>query len=156
MSCVFYYLDPRKLFHLINQWVSEWQASQVVLVVKNPPVNSGDAGDQGLIPGSGRSSTEGNRNPLQYSCLEISMHRRTWRATIHGIPKSQTQQYIWKTSPSLHTSLNYSILFKYSYTEKYMKGSHEEIIIQNNTDFIVYSWFIPTSYCAKIKFHHIL
>ena len=41
-------------------------------VVKNPPVNAGDAG---LIPGSGRSPGEGNGNPLQYSCLENPMDR---------------------------------------------------------------------------------
>ena len=39
-------------------------------VFKNPPVN---AGDVGLIPGSGRSPGEGNGNPLQYSCLENPM-----------------------------------------------------------------------------------
>ena len=38
-------------------------------VLKNPPDNAGDAGDSGLIPGSGRSPGEGNVNPLQYSCL---------------------------------------------------------------------------------------
>ena len=54
-------------------------------VVKNPPANTGDAG---LIPGSGRSPGEGNDNPLQYSCLENSMDRGTWRATIHRVPKS--------------------------------------------------------------------
>ena len=41
-------------------------------VVKNPPAN---AGDTGLIPGSGRSLGEGSGNPLQYSCLENSMDR---------------------------------------------------------------------------------
>ena len=46
-----------------------------VLVVKNPPANSGDTRDSGLIPGSGRSPGEGNGNPLQYSCLENSMDR---------------------------------------------------------------------------------
>ena len=50
-------------------------ASQVEPVVKNPPVNAGDARDAGLIPGSGRSAGEGNGNPLQYSCLENSMDR---------------------------------------------------------------------------------
>ena len=39
-------------------------------MVKNPPVNAADAGDAGLIPGSGRSPGEGNGNPLQYPCLE--------------------------------------------------------------------------------------
>ena len=41
-------------------------------------------GDLGLIPGSGRSPGEGNGNPLQYSCLENSMDRGAWWATVHG------------------------------------------------------------------------
>ena len=45
------------------------------VVVKNPPVNAGDAG---LIPESGRSSGGGNGKPLQYSCLENSMDRGAW------------------------------------------------------------------------------
>ena len=45
------------------------------------------AGDMGLIPGSGRSSGEGNDNPLQYSCLENPMDRGDWQATVHGIPR---------------------------------------------------------------------
>ena len=48
-------------------------ASQVELVVKNPPVNAGDIRDVGSIPGLGRSLGEGNGNPLQYSYLENSM-----------------------------------------------------------------------------------
>ena len=48
------------------------------------------AGDMGLIPGLGRSSEEGNGSPLQYSCLENPMDR-AWRATVHGVTKSQTQ-----------------------------------------------------------------
>ena len=40
------------------------------------------AGDLGSIPGSGRSSGEGNGNPLQYSCLENSMDRGAWWATV--------------------------------------------------------------------------
>ena len=50
-------------------------ASQVVLVVKNPPANAGDVRDVGLIPGWGRSPGEGHGNPLQYSCLENPMDR---------------------------------------------------------------------------------
>ena len=48
-----------------------------------------NAGDLGSIPGSGRSPGEGNGNPLQYSCLENSMDRGAWQATVHGVPKSQ-------------------------------------------------------------------
>jgi len=49
-----------------------------------------NAGDLGSIPGSGRSPGEGNGSPLQYSCLENSMDRGPWWATVHGIEKSQT------------------------------------------------------------------
>ena len=47
-------------------------------------------GDQGLIPGSGRSCAEGNGNPLQYSCLENPMDGGAWLATVHGVTKSLT------------------------------------------------------------------
>ena len=50
-----------------------------------------NAGDLGLIPGSGRSPGEGNGNPLQYFCLENSIDRGAWWATVHGVAKSQTQ-----------------------------------------------------------------
>ena len=51
-------------------------------VVKNPPANSGDAGDPGSIPQLGRSPGGGNGKPLQYSCLENSMDRKAWRPTV--------------------------------------------------------------------------
>ena len=47
--------------------------------------------DQGLIPKLGRSPGEGNGNPLQYSCLKNTMDRGAWRATVHGVAKSQSQ-----------------------------------------------------------------
>ena len=50
-------------------------------MVKNPPANAGDARDSDLIPGSGRFPGIGSGNPLQYFCLEDSMHRGAWRAT---------------------------------------------------------------------------
>ena len=46
-----------------------------------------NAGDPGSIPGSRRFPGEGNGNPLQYSCLENSMDRGAWQATVH---KSQS------------------------------------------------------------------
>ena len=55
-------------------------------MVKNPA----NAGDPGSIPGSGRSLGVGNGNALQYSCLENSMDRGAWRATVHGVTKSWT------------------------------------------------------------------
>ena len=49
----------------------------------------GDTGDAGLIPGLGRSPGGGS-NPFQYSCLENSMDREVWWATVHGVIKRQT------------------------------------------------------------------
>ena len=50
-----------------------------------------NAGNLDLIPGLRRSPREGNGYPLQYSCLENSMDRGAWGATVHGVTKSQTQ-----------------------------------------------------------------
>ena len=63
-------------------------ASQVVLVLKNLPVNTGDLRDEGSIPGLGRSPGGGHGNPLQYPCLENPMDRGAWQATVHGVTKS--------------------------------------------------------------------
>ena len=54
---------------------------------KESPCN---AGDPGSIPGSGRSPGEGNGNPPKYSCLENSVDRESWQATVHGVTKSLT------------------------------------------------------------------
>ena len=59
-------------------------------MVKNPPANVGDAGDVGSIPESRRFPGEGNRNSLQYSCLENSMDSGAWWATAHGVIESRT------------------------------------------------------------------
>ena len=50
-----------------------------------------NAGDLGSLPGSGRSSGEGNGNPLQYFCLENPMDGGAWWAIVHGVAKSGTQ-----------------------------------------------------------------
>ena len=66
--------------------------------VKNQPAN---AGDTGLIPGSGRSPGEGKDNPLQDSCLGTPIDRGAWQATVHSVTRSQTrlndrqQQYVY-------------------------------------------------------------
>ena len=59
-------------------------------MVKNLPTSPGDAGDVGLIPGSGRSPGKENGNPLQYSCLENSIDVGAWWAAVHEVTKSRT------------------------------------------------------------------
>ena len=66
-------------------------ASQVLLVVKNLPANTGDIRDLGSNLGSGRSPGGENGNPLQKSCLENPTDRGAWRAAVHGVTESQTQ-----------------------------------------------------------------
>ena len=66
-------------------------ASQLSLMVKNPPANAGDIRDVRLTPGWGRFSGMGHGNLLQYSCLENPMDRKAWWATVQGVAKSQTQ-----------------------------------------------------------------
>jgi len=61
-------------------------------VVKNPHAMQEmvrNAADGGSFPRSGRSSGEGNGNPLQYSCLGNPMDRGAWWAMVHGVTKSQ-------------------------------------------------------------------
>ena len=57
-----------------------------------------NAGDSGLIPGSGSSSGGGRGNPLQYSCLGNPMDRGVWRATVHRVTQSRT----WLKQPHTH------------------------------------------------------
>ena len=91
------------LLHLLH-----WQAGSLLLVPPGTPLfiykyvknvdfprssvskaSACNAGDLGSIPGLGRSSGEGNDNPLQYSHLENSMDRGAWRAMVHGVAESQ-------------------------------------------------------------------
>ena len=63
-----------------------------------------DAVDSGLIPGSGSipGSGERNGNPLQYSCLENSMDRGAWWATVLGVAKSWSQLSIFLLTHYIH------------------------------------------------------
>ena len=64
------------------------KASHVVPVVKNLPAYAEATGDMGSNSGLGRSSAEGNGNPLQYSCLGNPMDRGAWRALVPGVAES--------------------------------------------------------------------
>ena len=64
-------------------------------MVRNRPANAGDAG---LVSGSGRSPVEVNGNSLQYSCLGDPMDRGAWWATVHGVTESATTERLTATT----------------------------------------------------------
>ena len=69
-------------------------ASQVLLVVKNPPANARDAKEAGSVSGLGRYPAIGKGNPLQYSCLENFMDRGALWATVHGVLQSRAHSTV--------------------------------------------------------------
>ena len=72
----------------------EWMAAQFLetsTLRSDSKASACNAGDPGLIPGSGRSLGKGNGSTLHYPCLENSMDRGAWQATGHRVPKSQIQ-----------------------------------------------------------------
>ena len=66
-------------------------------MVKNPPANTGDTRDVGLIPGLGRSPGVENGNPLQSSCLENSMDKEPGGLHLMGLQRARHSQVIVHT-----------------------------------------------------------
>ena len=72
----------------VSKLKKDLRASQMELVVKNPPANAGDMKDTGSIPRSERSPGGGHGNPLQYSCLENATDKGAWQAKVYRVTKS--------------------------------------------------------------------
>ena len=79
------------------------------------------AGDQGSIPGLGRSPGEGNGDSLQYSCLENPMGGGVWQATVYGVAKSRTRLSDFTSLHSHHVlgTLKPPVILTYSNTTKW-------------------------------------
>ena len=88
-------------------------------MVKNPPAN---AGDMGLIPGSGRFPGEGNANPFRYSGLENLMDRGVWRAIVHGLSKELDLTEQLNNPPNYYRRKVNENSQKYNHTNQ--KSSH--------------------------------
>ena len=71
--------------HIIYSWLPRWLSG------KEYTCNEENTGNSGLTPGSGRCPGGRNDNQLQYSCLESSVNRGAWQATVPRVAKSQTQ-----------------------------------------------------------------
>ena len=96
-------------------WLTDWITKTIIYIymgfpcgalIKNLPANTGDAAS---IPGSGKAFEVGNGNPLHYSCLENSMHRGAWWATVHG---SQRVGQDW-AQPHAHFIYIYIYIYIY-------------------------------------------
>ena len=70
---------------------------------QEPACQCRDARDAGSVPGLGRSSGEGNDNPLQYSCLENPMDRGAWQAVVHWVTKELDTTEYAHTHTHTHT-----------------------------------------------------
>ena len=88
-------------------------------VVKNPSAN---AGDVGTIPESGRSSREGNGNPLQYSCLRNPKDRGLWWATVHGGGKRTGQKLVTKQLQLKHLCSSSHHLENFLSLDSFLEG----------------------------------
>ena len=105
-----FYISLRNIYIYIYAYIS--RGSPGGASGKESPANAGDARNMGLIPGLGRSPGAETGNPLQYSCLESSIDRVAWWATVHGVTKSQnmTEQLNAHTHTQAHTHRHKRIL----------------------------------------------
>ena len=92
------------------------KGSQVALMLKNLPANTGDIRDVGSIPGSGRPPGGGHDNPFQCSYLENPMDRGAWeQAIVHGVTKSQTQLKQLSSNISIFMQILFAIYLKFRF-----------------------------------------
>ena len=94
-------------------WISQKhrRTSQVALLIKNLLANTGDPRDMSSIPRLGRFPWIGNGTPFQYSCLENSMGKGAWWATVHGTTKSQTWLRNWSAAAEVSSQSEFLIGF---------------------------------------------
>ena len=104
-------------------------------MVNNPLADAGDVTDTGSIPGSERSPGGGHGSPLQYSCLENSMDRGAWQATVHGVAKCWTRL-------SMHALNSYNIKSTLSFK------------VNNSVVLSIFMGLIEASSLIPVPFHY--
>ena len=104
-------------------------------VVKNLPANAENTRDTGLVPALRRSSGVGNDNSIQYYCLENSMHRGAWQATVQGVAKCHIQ-----LNKHTHTHTH-------THTHRLAQGKERTRMIW----FILGKWIVWTLLSERVK-----
>ena len=99
-------------------------------VVKNLPASEGDTSS---TPGSEKSPGKGNGNPLQYSCLENSMDRGVWWATVPGVTKS------WTRMGDMHNNAYFWVVYfeffsKFFIIGKFLTLQLPEVVVATNKE----------------------
>ena len=111
-------------FHLMEIWATLWRFSPLAnelpkgLSGKESACHAGDMGDTGSIRGLGRSPGEGNRNPLQLSCLKNPMDRGAWWTTAHGVTKSRTHVSTYSLRSFSSVQFSHSVMSDPSWPHK--------------------------------------
>ena len=108
-------------------------------VVKNPSANSGD---EGSIPGSGRLPGEGNRNPLQYSCLGNPMEREAWWAAVCGVSKESD------TTQQLNSNKQQQILFQTLFPYRSLSSAEKRPLCCKQ---VLKSCLFYTQWCVSVN-----
>ena len=101
-------------------------------------------GDQSSIPGSGRPPREATSYPVQYSCLENSMHRGAWQTIVHGVAKSQ----IRLSDNTEMTNIKY--LFVYLVI---CVSPMKQCLFRSFAYFFFASWVVFSYWAVKILIH---
>ena len=149
-ACAFYSLgnvscsSPSTFTFTLLAHTPVWGASQVALVVKNPPVNAGDIRDAGSIPGSGRSPGWGHDNPLQYSCLKNPMDRGSRQTSVQRVTQSWTR---------LKRCRTHALIFEISVDTFLLQKSHFDLL--NHARALSENLFAPctsSEYCLQVQF----
>ena len=108
----------------------------MVLAVKNPPANAGDARNMSLIAGWGRSAGGGHGNPLQYSCLENLLYRGAWQAIVGRVTKSWT----WLKQLSICMCIHaHAHVYTHTHTHKVIRvgfwSNKVSVLVRDTADF---------------------
>ena len=122
-------------------------------LVKNLPANAEDARDVVSIPWLGPSLGVQNGNPLQYSCLENSMDRGAWQASVHGVAKSQTWLSMQTTSLEIVSVTLTSLLVSQSVSSVTQSCLTLWILFYNNSGKCLF-WFKKLGDKYKLGWFH--